>query len=148
MVLIKGLFNGEFVIKSVGTTTSFTIDIGIGSIAYPETGTIKIFPTGFVSQGGASSQEDENVSGRMVTAYAGITTTLKGISGSGTALLTTDEIEIDTDYLDIRIGDYLQIDEEIVRVKETVTSDIIKGIPWCDGNSKAGTFCWCCYQES
>ena len=122
----QGLFNGEFVIKSVGTTTSFTIDIGIGSIAYPETGTIKIFPTGFVSQGGASSQEDENVSGRMVTAYAGITTTLKGISGSGTALLTTDEIEIDTDYLDIRIGDYLQIDEEIVRVKETVTSDIIK----------------------
>ena len=62
----------------------------------------------------------------MITAYAGITTTLKRISGSGTALLTTDEIEIDTDYLDIKIGDYLQIDEEIVRVKETVTSDIIK----------------------
>jgi len=120
------LYNGDFIVKSVGTTTSFTIDIGIGSISYPETGTIRIFPTGFVSQGGASSQEDENVSGRMSPAYAGITTTLKGISGTGNALLTTDEIEIDTDYLDIRIGDYLQIDEEIVRVKETVTSDIIK----------------------
>tara|TARA_Y100000004_G_scaffold123594_1_gene138944 strand:+ start:245 stop:5167 length:4923 start_codon:yes stop_codon:yes gene_type:complete len=122
----QGLYNGDFVVKSVGTTTSFTIDIGIGSISYPETGTIRVFPTGFVSQGGASSPEDENTAGRMVTSYAGITTTLKGISGTGNALLTTDEIEIDTDYLDIRIGDYLQIDEEIVRVKETVTSDIIK----------------------
>ena len=122
----QGLYNGDFVIKSVGTTTSFTIDIGIGSISYPETGTIRVFPTGFVSQGGASSPEDENTAGRMITSYAGITTTLKGISGTGNALLTTDEIEIDTDYLDIRIGDYLQIDEEIVRVKETVTSDIIK----------------------
>ena len=122
----QGLYNGNFIVKSVGTTTSFTIDIGIGSISYPETGTIRVFPTGFVSQGGASSPEDENTAGRMVTSYAGITTTLKGISGTGNALLTTDEIEIDTDYLDIRIGDYLQIDEEIVRVKETVTSDIIK----------------------
>ena len=122
----QGLYNGNFIVKSVGTTTSFTIDIGIGSISYPETGTIRVFPTGFVSQGGATSPEDENTAGRMVTSYAGITTTLKGISGTGNALLTTDEIEIDTDYLDIRIGDYLQIDEEIVRVKETVTSDIIK----------------------
>ena len=122
----QGLYNGNFIVKSVGTTTSFTIDIGIGSISYPETGTIRVFPTGFVSQGGASSADDENTAGRMVTSYAGITTTLKGISGTGNALLTTDEIEIDTDYLDIRIGDYLQIDEEIVRVKETVTSDIIK----------------------
>ena len=122
----QDLYNGDFIIKSVGTTTSFTIDIGIGSISYPETGTLEVFPTGFVAQGGASSKGNENVSGRMVAAYAGITTTLKGISGSGSALLITDEIEIDIDYLDIKIGDYLQINEEIVRVKETVTSDIIK----------------------
>ena len=31
----QGLYNGDFVVKSVGTTTSFTIDIGIGSISYP-----------------------------------------------------------------------------------------------------------------
>ena len=122
----NGLYNGDYIVKSAGSPTTFTIDIGIGSISYPETGTIFIYPQGFVAQGGASSNDDENVSGRMITAYAGITTTLKGISGSGSALLTTDEIEIDTDYLDLRIGDYLQIDEEIVRIKETVTSDIIK----------------------
>jgi hypothetical protein len=119
-------YNKDYVVKSVGTTTSFTVEVGINSISFPETGTIHVLPYGFVSQGGAVTDNDENTAGRMVTAYAGITTTLISLGASGSAALTTDQIEIDTDYLDIKIGDYLQIDEEIVRVKETVTSDLIK----------------------
>jgi len=119
-------YNREYVIKSVGTTTSFTIDIGIGTVTHPASGTIYALPTGFSAQGGNTTDDNENTAGRMVAAYAGITTTLINMGASGSAALTTDQIEIDTDYLDIKIGDYLQIDEEIVRVKETVTSDIIK----------------------
>jgi len=130
-------YNKQYVIKTVGTTTSFTIDIGIGTISYPTSGTIYALPTGFTAQGGDITYNVENTAGRMVTVYAGITTTLLGLGGSGATALTTDQIEIKTDYLDINIGDYLQIDEEIMRVKETVTSDIIKVFRGVMGTKRA-----------
>jgi hypothetical protein len=134
---VNDLYNQDYVIKTVGTTTSFTVDIGIGTISYPTTGTIYTLPTGFSAQGGSSTNVDENIAGRMVTVYAGITTSLITLGASGAAAFTTDQIEIDTDYLDINIGDYLQIDEEIVRVKETVSSDIIKVFRGVMGTKRA-----------
>ena len=122
----NNFYNRGYIVKSVGTTTSFTIDIGIGTISYPTTGTINALPTGFSAQGGNISNSNENTAGRMVSVYAGITTTLINMGASGAAALTTDQIEVNTSYLDLTIGDYLQIDEEIVRIKETVTSNLIK----------------------
>ena len=57
----------------------------------------------------------------MVANYAGITTTLLyEVSNE-----ITDEVTIrGIDKLDIKIGDYLQIDEELVRVKTTVPTTI------------------------
>ncbi len=53
----------------------------------------------------------------MVPTYAGITTTLS----ADIANPTTDQVNItNLSNLDINIGDYLAIDDEIVRVKGTV----------------------------
>ncbi|NBU48342.1 MAG: hypothetical protein EBS34_13075, partial [Flavobacteriales bacterium] len=61
--------------------------------------------------------ENENLNGRMISPYAGITTTIS----SAISTPTIDSINItNIENLDINIGDYLQIDEEIVRVKTFV----------------------------
>jgi hypothetical protein len=53
----------------------------------------------------------------MVVPYAGITTTLS----SSIADAVTDQISIlNIENLDLKIGDYLQIDDEIVRIKTTI----------------------------
>jgi hypothetical protein len=53
--------------------------------------------------------ENENIGGRQVVEYAGITTTLSAVISSA----TTSDIQIqDISTLDINIGDYLLIDKE------------------------------------
>ena len=63
----------------------------------------------------------QKVSGRVVSTYAGITTT---ISSGVTATAGTITIANATNF-DLNIGDYLLVDSEIVRVKTTVTSNSV-----------------------
>ena len=79
-----------------------------------------MFPHGYASAGGNVVAENENLSGRQQTTYAGITTT---ISAAVLTASTTDIDILDVTDTDINIGDYLLIDEEIVRVKTTVTGN-------------------------
>jgi hypothetical protein len=118
----NNLYNGDFVVKKVNSQTSFNINIGIGTATPATSGTIYAYRYAFSSAGGNISVENENLGGRQITEYAGITTTLS--SDILTASTTNIEITNITD-LDIKIGDYLLIDEEIVRVKTTVTSNPI-----------------------
>ena len=118
----NSLYKGDFIVKKINSQTSFNINVGVGTIAPATTGTIRAYRYGYSSAGGNISVQNENLSGRQITKYAGITTTLSA------AVLTasTANIEItNIENLDIRIGDYLQINEEIVRVKTTVTTNPI-----------------------
>ena len=60
----------------------------------------------------------------MVAPYAGITTTISGsvTTATGSAIPITG---LNFTNSDIRIGDYLQVDDEIVRVKNTVAPGFI-----------------------
>jgi len=118
----SNLYNGDFIVKRVNNQNSFNINIGIGTTSPSTSGTIYVYRYGLSSSGGNVSLENENLGGRQVVEYAGITTTLSANILSA----TTQNIEIAniTD-LDIKIGDYLLIDEEIVRVKTTVTNNPI-----------------------
>ncbi len=122
----QNLYNGDFVVtKNVGLTT-FIANIGISTNIPSTSGTIYAYRQGFSSNDGVISGDTENISGRMVASYAGITTTLS----AGIENETTDQITIRRiNTLDINIGDYLQIDEEIVRVKTVVPNNIIAGTP-------------------
>jgi hypothetical protein len=65
------------------------------------------------------TRENENLNGRMIPTYAGITTTLSALIPDA----VIDEINLlNIQNLDINIGDYLIIDDEIVRVKSNVPS--------------------------
>ena len=117
-------YNGSFVVTEDVTNTRFKINIGIGTTSPTESSTsIFALPEGYTSQAGNVTVNNENLDGRMISQYAGITTTISNSIPNA----TTDTITItnlDTLASDVRIGDYLQIEDEIVRVKNTVVSGV------------------------
>jgi hypothetical protein len=115
----SSLYNGEFVIKKVNSLTSFSVNVGVGSSSPATTGTIYVHPTGFSPNGGKTTIENENLSGRLIAEYDNLTSNLLGPVSN----VTTTTITLDTSLLDIKIGDYLLIDSEIFRVRSTVTSN-------------------------
>jgi hypothetical protein len=118
----ESLYRGSFVVVENRNVNTFTLNIGIGSTSPIATGTLYAYHEGIASNAGNLNPitvETENIGGRMVPTYAGITTTLSAIISNP----TTDEVNIlNIQNLDLRIGDYLQIDDEIVRIKTTIAS--------------------------
>jgi len=111
-------YNGSFVVTKVNSLTSFEANLGVSTLAPTASGTIFALPEGVSSNGGNITAEDENIDGRMIPTYAGITTTLSNSIQNA----TTDQINIQTiGDLDINIGDYLLVNEELMRVKTTTT---------------------------
>lgn len=114
-------YNGSFVVTEKVTQTRFKVNVGVGTQAPTESSSnIFALPEGFVSQNGTVTANNENIGGRMVAPYAGITTT---ISNSITdAVASTISITgLNLSNSDIIIGDYLQVDDEVVRVQNTVS---------------------------
>jgi hypothetical protein len=113
------LYNGEFIVTKNISLTSFNVRIGVSTSAPTATGTLFVYREGFTSNEGVITRDNENLNGRMVPVYAGITTTLSALVPDA----TTDEINIlNSQNLDINIGDYLVINDEIVRVKVNTSS--------------------------
>ena len=120
------LYNGDFTLNSNVGLTSFSVYVGIGTTIPSITTLGYVYPKGITSNEGVITPDDENIGGRMAYTYAGITTSLYfEISNP-----TTDNITIrGIQNLDIKIGDYLQIGSEVVRVKTTIPQTIIEGEP-------------------
>ncbi len=114
----ENVYNGDFVVTQINSLTSVSVNIGVTTFVSAATGTLYILPEGFTSSGGVLTLENENLNGRQIYPYAGITTTLS----SQISNTNTDQIEItNIQDLDINIGDYLSIDDEILRVKTTIS---------------------------
>ena len=118
------VYNGSFVVTEIVGTggTGFTINLGISTYAPEVAGTLFGFRDSLSSNGGVITIDDENLNGRMTPTYAGITTTLS----SAIINATTDEVNLtNITKLDVRIGDFLMINDELVRVKTTVSGNPI-----------------------
>ena len=113
-------YNGSFVVTENVTQTRFKVNVGVGTQSPTESSsTIFALPEGFASQNGNVTINNENTGGRMIPPYAGITTTLSGSVTTATGKIFPIT-GLNNFTSDIRIGDYLQIDDEIVRVQNTV----------------------------
>ena len=110
----QALYNDSFVVtENVGLST-FVVNIGVNASSPATTGTIFAYRDGYASNGGLITVDDENLNGRMIPSYAGITTTL----AAAVTNTTTETVALNgRSGLDIRNGDYFTIDDEIVRVK-------------------------------
>ena len=118
------LFNGDFIVKKVNTLTSLNINVGLGTNVVGSGGSITVYRYGFSSNGGDITNHNENISGRFNFEYAGITTTLN-TSILSNASDSTPLIIIGADTLGFRLGDYIQIDNEIFRIKSDVTGSSV-----------------------
>ena len=116
-------YNKSFVVtENVGLTT-FIMNVGVGTSAPATTGTLKAYREGIVSQAGSVTNEAENIGGRQVIDYDNVTTTLS----AAIANATTDEVSLtNVATLGLNIGDFLVVDDEIVRIKETVSGNPLK----------------------
>ena len=113
------VYNGSFVVTENVAQTIFKMNVGLGTVSPTETSqTIFALPEGFASQDGNVTINNENISGRMVAPYAGITTTLaSNVNSQSPSFDITGLGEFKND---VKIGDYLQINNEIVRIKTTI----------------------------
>ena len=113
-------YNKDFVVtENVGLTT-FVMNVGVGTSAPATSGTLRAYRNGIAANAGNITVESENLGGRQVVEYDNVTTTLAASIDSA----TTDEVSISSiATLDLRIGDYLLIDDEIVRIKTSVSSN-------------------------
>ena len=117
-------YNGSFVVTENVNQTRFKINIGVGTESPTESSSsIFALPEGFASQNGNVTVNDENLGGRMIVPYAGITTTISGSVTTATGQ-TISITGLDLSTSDIKIGDYLQVDDEVVRVKNTVVPGV------------------------
>jgi len=117
------LYNNEFIVTNNVGLSTFVINVGVNTTSPATTGTLKAHYPGPTPQSGTIISSDDEFSGRQVEIYAGITTVIS----SPVTSRTIDEINIRnvTDY-NFEIGDFIQIDDEIMRIKTTVTGNPVK----------------------
>ena len=110
------VFNDDFIIQENISQTKFSILVGSGATSSTAVTGSSMFALrgGIQASDGIPTIENESLNGRMAPQYAGITTTL----ASGIANAVTNNVSLTgVGDLGLKIGDYLSIDDEIVRIK-------------------------------
>ena len=123
------IYNGTYVVRErVGLNTfSFEIGAGTSNPAFTTNSGVFVLKQSFASQKSEFQDNSEKIAGRLTPFYAGLSTTLGG-SQTGTA--TTIKFSSLTG---ISTGDYLQIDNEIVRISSgldasTGVANVLRGV--------------------
>jgi len=117
------LYNGTFVVtQNVGLTT-FVVNIGVSTLSPAVSGTQRAYYPGLTAQEGTTNFINENFGGRFHNVYAGISTVLSDEVAS--ASVTEIRIENLSNF-NFGIGDYLRVDDEIMRIKSTVTTNPVE----------------------
>lgn len=123
----QSYFNQEAVVTRVRSLTSLEVNLGYGGAGLSTAGSIKVYPTNFDSFGGDINELNENIGGRSFVQYDGITSYIRTqLTRDVNAL---DQLIINNAFSSgFRLGDYLQVNNEIFRIKTTVsqTSDVVQ----------------------
>jgi hypothetical protein len=119
----ESAFNGDFIVKSLNSLTSLTINVGVSvTISTSATGTLYTYRPVLTSYAGDLLKDTENISGRLNYEYAGITTVLGAQYTTG----STGDLTIPNAVsLGLNLGDYLLINNEIFRIDTAVTSNTV-----------------------
>jgi hypothetical protein len=98
---------------------SVDVDFGISETSLSTSGTVEGYIRGYSDRSGNLSRDNDITSGRNIVQYGGIQSKiLTQLLSNSTA---PNELEIlDAYSLGFRLGDYLQVDKELFRIKSTV----------------------------
>jgi hypothetical protein len=118
-------YNGDYLVKNINSLkTSISINVGVTTTALSIGAGSTAYIPALTSYGGDLDVDTESTSGRLITEYAGITTTL-GVTVSAQESENSAITIPNAVVLGLNIGDYLQIDNEIFRINTTVTDNSI-----------------------
>jgi len=115
------IYNGAFVVTKVNSLTEFEVNAGVSTLVPTFTGTISGYYPGLAAQSGTITPTDEQYGGRVQNIYCGIQTYVgAAINSSETTITVSNVLNYNLD-----IGDYIRIDDEIMRIKTTVSSSTV-----------------------
>jgi hypothetical protein len=114
----EDIFNDEFLVSKVNSLTSFDFYVGISTVQ-STAGTITLYPYGISSKGGDNAKGIED---RILTQYHGRTTVTTSPMNNVDTSVSLQNLSS----LGLKIGDYIRIDNEIMRIRDTVTTNPIK----------------------
>ena len=100
-------------VSKINSLTSLNLNVGVSTVLPATTGTIILHPYGYSSKGGNNTGRDE---GRIIKQYGGITGTTSAVIATTDTTISITSI----DSIGLKIGDYIEIDNEIMRIRETV----------------------------
>jgi hypothetical protein len=118
----------NFVVTRVNSQLSVRINVGKSNSSQSTSGTIKAIPVNYAASGGDINLRDEYSSGRLkyiydkFTGYVG--TQLNNTSSDSTPLVLYNSTLIS----ELKLGDYLLVNNEIMRISQRVTSNSISVI--------------------
>ena len=122
-ILFSG-FDNEFLNKTVSvirkrSLTSVDVNFGINESSITPSGTVDGYLRGYTSRFGNLNRDSEDTSGRNIVQYGGIQSS---IAADLLSTSITNQLEIQDAYsLGFRLGDYIQVDKEIFRIRGTVS---------------------------
>ena len=119
------LYNGSFTVKEVLGISTVVLNVGVATRTETATGDIFLFKEGFASQSGTTDSNSENINGRMVPVYAGITTYL---NADVTSRSTTSVSIQNFSSSGLKLGDYIQVNSEIMRISDELPLTVFRGV--------------------
>lgn len=118
------IYNSDFIVSQRIGLSTFTIYSSIG-ITTTTTGSAEVYKYGIAAFGQDSSLQNEKISGSLLNMSAGISTTMS------TGITTTSSTLQLTSTSGFSLGNFLQIDDEIVRISVVSNStdiSVLRGV--------------------
>jgi hypothetical protein len=120
------LYNQRVVVTEVVGLSTFSVNLGTGTTTPALSGDVFVCSDvlNFRANDGNITNENENIGGRLIPPYGEVRTTLSVEITS----LTDENLSLtNQDNINFRIGDYILIDDEIVRIKRnTIPGDSLR----------------------
>jgi len=115
-------YNKSFTAFKINNVTSFEINCGVTTTPQGFAGTAYVYKKYLGANSGTIINTNENISGRLSVNYAGISTTLLGpVTSSSIDTITINGAAS----LGFEVGDFLSVNNEIIRIKTTVTTNTV-----------------------
>ena len=118
----SAIFNNNHIVNKINSLDQLTLNVGIGTTSVLLGGSPTLYKTTLTSKGGDITKGNESFSSRISIQYGNASGTL----AASMSKVDTNMNITDLDDLDLQIGDYLLIDDEIVRIKQSVTGNPVK----------------------